>query len=71
MFLRAEHLQELKYGTVAKFPTFIWPMEYSWGEISQGTGILREVGAEAGPLYLQCFSSGAPKKIRRKKAIVI
>lgn len=68
MFMRAEHLQELKYGTGAKFPMFIWPMEYFWGEISQGTGILREVEAEAGPLYLQCFSSGAPKKTRRKKS---
>lgn len=33
MLMRTEELQEPKYGTVAKFPTFIWPIEYFWGEI--------------------------------------
>lgn len=47
----------------------MWPVEYFSGEISQGTGILREVEVETGPLYLQCLSGGARNKTMRKKKL--
>lgn len=66
MLMRAEHLQDQKYDTVAKFSTFIWPVEYFWGKISQGTGILREVEVEAGPYMYNVSQVGHLKTMRKK-----